>query len=93
MLNNGNSVDKTNGQNKYQLQQNDNKYLSNFNDNKIILKSLELMKMKLNKDNKNNMVMNKERKKNEMNSFSSLNNYKANKYKSVFLGKNNNNKV
>ena len=37
--------------------------------------------------------MNKERKKNEMNSFSSLNNYKANKYKSVFLGKNNNNKV
>ena len=93
MLNNGKSVDKTNGQNKYQLQQKDNKYLSNFND-KIILKSLELMKMKLNKDNKNNMVMNnKERKKNEMNSFSSLNNYKANMYKSVFLGKNNNNKV
>ena len=58
------------------------------------VEQLDIQELQLNKDNKNNMVMNnKERKKNEMNSFSSLNNYKANMYKSVFLGKNNNNKV
>lgn len=91
MLNNGKFVDKNNSQNKYQFQQKDNKYLGNCTDNKIILQSLELMKKKLNKDNKNNILINnKERKKNEMNSFSSLNTYKANMYKSVFLGKNNN---